>query len=179
MEKFINEIVRVVIVPVGIMFGGFGLEYLAIRSRGVRDGQYKFKIWLRRGQDNTLYSMQPKNIIELRKHAASSDDQLADVMELSSFEDYSGISFDLCIAAFTADVIALFGLSAIQGVSPRVGGAIAIHFLILVVVTVLVTANQRTTPNDPEIHLRIRTITAIVLGLFALATSMITIGYSL
>jgi len=144
-----EDLVRIVIVPICILLGGFLLELLAIQARGKQKGRYKFKAWLRR-PDDSLHSDSPCNINDIMRHARDGQETLVDIVELSSFEAYAGISFDLCIAAFTADVIAILNEQSAHRVDSLTASAIAIHFLLLVVVLLLVTANHRTVPEQSD-----------------------------
>ena len=40
----VEEVIRIIIVPLLIMFGGFLLESLAIRAKGIQKGPHKFKL---------------------------------------------------------------------------------------------------------------------------------------
>jgi len=175
MEDIVRDLVRIVLVPLLIMLGGFLLEMLAIRARGVRKGTYKFKLWLRRA-DGSLHHDAPCNIGEIARRVRSRDqraDRLVDIIQLASFEDYTGLSFDLCISAFTTDIVVLLNQRKVAQVAPWAAGTIAFHFLSLVWVTVLVTANQRMGPDQPETRAKRRTVQAIVLGFFTLVSGFI------
>jgi len=172
------EITRIIIVPILIMLGGFLLEILAVRAKGIQKGSRKFKLWLRR-TDGSLHYDAPCGLEEIGRYVRSRSDRLVDVIQLSSFEDYAGISFDLCISAFTADIIVLLNEQKLSLVAPWTAGTIAIHFLLLVWVTALVTANQRMGPDQPETDAKRRTIQAIVLGFFALVSGLITLWEAL
>ena len=152
-----EEVIRIIIVPLLIMFGGFLLESLAIRAKGIQKGPHKFKLWLRRA-DDSLHCDTPCGIGEIARYARSRSESLVDVTKLTSFGDYAGLSFDLCISAFTADVIVLLNQAKVAQMAPRAAGAITIHFFFLVWVTVLVTANQQMGPDQAETGAKRRTI---------------------
>ena len=167
-----EEVIRIIIVPLLIMFGGFLLESLAIRAKGIQKGPHKFKLWLRRA-DGSLHYDAPCGIEEIARYARSRSERLVDVIQLTSFVDYAGLSFDLCISAFTADIIVLLNQEKVAQMAPWAASTIAFHFLLLVWVTVLVTANQRMGPDQPETRAKRRTVQAIVLGFFALVSGFI------
>jgi len=174
----IEEVIRIIIVPILILLGGFWLESLAIRAKGIRKESHKFKLWLRRA-DGSLHYDVPCGIEEIGRYARSRSDRLVDVIQLASFEDYAGISFDLCISAFTADIIVLLNTQKLRLIAPWAAGTIAFHFFFLVWVTALVTANQRMGPDQPETGAKRRTILAIVLGFFALVSGFVMLWEAL
>jgi len=174
----VEEVIRIIVVPLLIMFGGFLLESLAIRAKGVQKGPHKFKLWLRRA-DGSLHYDAPCGIAEVARHARSRSEDLVDVIQLASFGDYAGLSFDLCISAFTADIIVLLNQEKVAQMAPWAAGTIAIHFFFLVWVTALVTANQRMRPDQAEVGAKRRTILAIVLGLFALVSGFVMLWEAL
>lgn len=173
-----EEVIRIIIIPLLIMFGGFLLESLAIRAKGTQKGPHKFKLWLRRA-DGSLHYDAPCGIEEVARYARSRSDRLVDVIQLASFGDYAGLSFDLCISAFTADIIVLLNQEKVAQMAPWAAGTIAIHFFFLVWVTALVTANQRMGPDQAETDARRRTIQAIVLGFFALVSGFVMLWEAL
>jgi hypothetical protein len=193
-----EEFVRIVIVPISIMLGGFLLEVLAIRAKGTRRGPHKFKAWLRR-PDGSLHSDSPCSITQIEGFVRRSHDKLVDIVELASFESYSGLSFDLCIAALTADIIAIFNAQQALLAPSRIALVVAIHFLLLVIVVLLVTANQSMAPRQPddaELHRgamwyswlwrswwystsKRRIVLAVLAGLMTLVTSFIVLWEAL
>ena len=173
-----EEVIRIIIVPLLILCGGFLLESLAIRAKGIQKGPHKFKLWLRRA-DGSLHYDAPCGIEEIARYARSRSNRLVDVIQLASFGDYAGLSFDLCISAFTADIIVLLNQEKVAQMAPRAAGTIAIHFFLLVCVTVLVTANQRMGPDQAETGAKRRTILAIVLGLFGLVSGFVMLWEAL
>ena len=121
----------------------------------------------------------PCGIEEIARYARSRGESLVDVIQLASFEDYAGLSFDLCISAFTADIIVLLNQEKVALMAPWAAGTIAIHFFFLVWVTALVTANQRMGPDQAETDAKRRTIQAIVLGFFALVSGFVMLWEAL
>jgi hypothetical protein len=177
MEEAMKEVIRIVIVPLLILCGGFWLENLAIRAKGIQSGPHKFKLWLRRA-DGYLHYDAPCSIEEIARYARSRSESLVDVIQLASFEDYAGLSFDLCISAFTADIIVLLNEQKLGLVAPWTAATIAFHFF-LVWVTALVTANQRMGPDQSEKDAKRRTVQAIVLGFLALVTGVVILWRAL
>jgi hypothetical protein len=167
-----EEVIRIVIVPLLILCGGFWLENLAIRAKGIQKGPHKFKLWLRRA-DGFLHCDTPCGIEEIARYARSRSERLVDVIQLASFGDYAGLSFDLCISAFTADIIVLLNEQKLGLVARWTAATIAFHFFFLVWVTALVTANQRMGPDQSEKDAKRRTVQAIVLGFLALVTGFV------
>lgn len=173
-----EEIVRIIIVPAFIMLGGFLLEISAMHAKGKQRGPRKFKLWLRRA-DESCHCDWPCGIEEIKRYLREGGDRLVDIIQLASFEDYAGISFDLCISAFTADIIVLFNEHKVPLMAPRIAATLALHFLLLVWIVVLVTANQRVVPNHSEVGVKRRTVQAIGLGFFALVSSLIALWEAL
>jgi len=176
-----DEILRIVVVPLLIMLGGFALELLSVRARGTQRGQQKFKLWLRRS-DGSLHSDSPCDIEHISRKFRSRSreaDRVVDIVQLASFEDYTGVSFDLSISAFTADIIVLFNQPKLAKMAFGVAGTIAFHFLFLVLITILVTANQRMRPDESRVYAGLRTGCAITLGLFSLVSSFVVLWEAL
>lgn len=194
-----DDFVRIVVVPVCIMVSGFLLELLAVQARGVQKGPRKFTAWLRR-RDNSLHSDSPCSITDIDRLVRNDRESLVDITELASFEVYAGISFDLSIAALTADIIAVFGGQDGGSVKPsQITLTFAIHFLLLVIIVLLVTTNHRTVVDWSDVsqqsasrqwYQRIwsswwqstsgrRTVLAILLGSIALVSGFIMLWESL
>ncbi len=189
-----DDLIRIVIVPLSILLAGFILEISAVRTRGVQKGLHKFKAWLRRS-DGSYHADSPCSITQIEEYTKHGTDSLVDIVELVSFESYSGISFDLCIAALTSDIVAIFHAQQKTVAPPNLALIITIHLLLLVFVVVLVIANnlaspdQATTRSAPSGNywydrlwrdwwystVKRRTVLSAFAGLFALVTSFITL----
>lgn len=181
MDEILRDILRIVVVPSLIMLGGFALEILAVRARGTQRGQQKFKLWLER-PDGSLHSDSPcdvKHLAQRFRSRSSQADRVVDIAELASFEDYAGISFDLSISAFTADVVVLFNQQKLAEMNAKVAGAIVFHFLFLICIAALVAANRRAGPNEHEARARQRTVMTIVLGFFSLVSAFVVLWEAL
>lgn len=85
----------------------------------------------------------------------------------------------MSIAALTADIVVLFNQQKVAVMAPAIAGMIAFHFLLLIFITFLVTANQRSSPGEPESRAQLRTGMAILLGLVALVTACVILWEAL
>jgi hypothetical protein len=170
-----NPFIRSIIIPILFVLAATLFESSAALVKGICNGEYKFRVWIRQRHRNgvdTISPMMGQSIVNVRNRSDIVD---LDRMVMFDIAEFASLGIKLIIGAFAIDVAALINASSSSSSNFVVPSSIAVvlffHLFALVGILTFVMLSYLSGP-DKQNRKRKISWAAIGLGVVSMMLSL-------